>query len=198
MFFKKYYRKRKILNPKNLVLSRSTPVSSYNSINANQRQISRTRTDQYNSKLSKVIQFEKKQSLNFLIFEKICKRIIKKKKTIFLVYSGPLKVNFRLYIRLLTSQCFFLTLITVSIICCIIFQYLPSLFFHCFAFCFTFFFLICSPRDTFYNLATMFNSISLQPALDYSISLQCIIQKIFTKLQTTFQNVRRNDEKGLL
>ena len=36
-----------------------------------------TINDHYNSRLSKVIQFEKKQSLNFLIFEKICKRIIK-------------------------------------------------------------------------------------------------------------------------
>ena len=45
---------------------------------ANHRQMSLTGTDHCNSKLSKLIQFEKKQSLKFLIFEKICKIIIKK------------------------------------------------------------------------------------------------------------------------
>ena len=70
---------------------------------------------------------------------------------------------------LLTSQCFLPTLITVSFICSIIFQYLAPLFFHFFVFilflffyCFLFFFLIWSPRYTFNNLATMFDSISLQ------------------------------------
>ena len=38
----------------------------------------------------------------------------------------------------------------------------------------------------------MFNSISLQPAFD------CSIQKIFTKLPTTFQNEERNDEKFVI
>ena len=64
--------------------------------------------------------------------------------------------------RLLTSQCFFLTLLTVSFICSIILQCLFPLFFQFFCFYFTFFFLICSPRYTFNNLALMFNSISLQ------------------------------------
>ena len=48
------------------VLCKSTPASSHDSINVNHRQISLTGTDHYNSKLSKVIQFEKKQLLNFL------------------------------------------------------------------------------------------------------------------------------------
>ena len=41
----------------------------------------------------------------------------------------------------------------------------------------------------------MFNLISLQPAFDCSISIQKTIQKTFIKLQTTFQNKERNDEK---
>ena len=40
--------------------------------------------------------------------------------------------------------------------------------------------------------------ISLQPARHCSISWQYTMQKIFTKLQTTFQNEERNDEKELL
>ena len=48
------------------MLRKSIPVFSHGSINANHGQISLTGTDHYNSKLSKVIQFEKKQSLNFL------------------------------------------------------------------------------------------------------------------------------------
>ena len=66
-----------------------------------------------------------------------------------------------------------------------------------FQFCcyFTFFFLFYSPQDTIYNLATIFDLISLQPAFNCSISIQNTIQKIFTKLQTTFQNEERHDEK---
>ena len=60
------------------MLRKSTPVSSHDSINANHRQISLTGTDPNNSKLSKVIQVEEKQSLSFSIFEKICKRIVRK------------------------------------------------------------------------------------------------------------------------
>ena len=60
------------------VTPKSAPVSSHDSINALLREISLTGTDHYNFKLSKVIEFGKKQLLNFLIFEKICKRIIKK------------------------------------------------------------------------------------------------------------------------
>ena len=99
------------------MICKSAPFSSYDLIITNQRQ---------NSMLSKIIQFEKKQSHSFLIFEKICKRIIK--KTIFLVYSGPLKVNFRQYMQLLKSQCLLLTLITVSFLYSIIFQYQSPLF----------------------------------------------------------------------
>ena len=137
MFFKKYYRKRKILNPKNLVLSRSTPVSSYNSINANQRQISRTRTDQYNSKLSKVIQFEKKQSLNFLIFEKICKRIIKKKKNYISGIFWTFKSKFQIihtatYITVFlpdSNNCFYYMLYHISIFALTIFSLFCFLFY---------------------------------------------------------------------
>ena len=50
------------------MLHNSTPVSSSDSMNTNHRQIALTGTDLYNSKLSKVIQFDKKQSLNFLMF----------------------------------------------------------------------------------------------------------------------------------
>ena len=50
------------------MLHNSTPVSTSDSMNTNHRQISLTGTDLYNSKLSKVIQFDKKQSLNFLMF----------------------------------------------------------------------------------------------------------------------------------
>ena len=61
------------------MLRKSTPVyTSHDSINAKHRQISVTGTDHYKSKLSEVIQSEKKQSLNSLIIEKISKRIVKK------------------------------------------------------------------------------------------------------------------------
>ena len=67
-------------------------------------------------------------------------------------------------------------------------------FFVCLFVCFyfTFLFLLCSSRGPFYNLATMFNSTSLQYTFDYSISLQYTllqytIQKILTKLQERFQ-----------
>ena len=175
------------------MLCRSAPVSSHDSINAYHRQISLTGTDHNISKLFKVIQVEKKQSLNILIFEKICKRIIKKKKkTIFPVKN----IGHTLY----ASHSFFLTLITISFICSITFQYLSPLSFHFFfCFYFTYFFLICSPTPKhILQFSCIFNSIWLQPAFDYSISLQYTIQKIFTKLQTTFQNKVRNGKKDLL
>ena len=59
----------------------------------------------------KNIQYEKNNHSVFLIFLKTCKKI--DKKTIFLAYVGPLKVNYRLFLRLLTLHCFFLTLIAV-------------------------------------------------------------------------------------
>ena len=74
---------------------------------------------------------------------------------------------------------------SVSFICSIIFHYLSLLFFHFMIFYFIFLFLICLPRDTFYKLTILFKLISLQPALDCSISLQYTIQKTFIKLQTT-------------
>ena len=64
---------------------------------------------------------------------------------------------------------FFLTLPITSSICSTIFPY-PSLFFFfffIFFFYFNFFFLHFLLRDTFYYLATMFNSISLQLAFDF-------------------------------
>ena len=116
------------------MLSWSEPVSSHDSINAYHRQISLTGTDHNISKLFKVIQVEKKQSLNILIFEKICKRIIKKKKqTIFPVKN----IGHTLY----ASHSFFLTLITISFICSITFQYLSPLSFLFFLFLFHFLFL---------------------------------------------------------
>ena len=115
-FFKKYQRKREIWNPKNQVHCKSAPVSSNDSIIANHRQSSLNGTDHNNSVLSKIIQFERKQSHNYSIFEKICKRIIK--KSIFLVYSVPLKV-ISIFVPFLYS---------------IIFQYLPPLFLHFFVF----------------------------------------------------------------
>ena len=44
----------------------------------------------------------------------------------------------------------------------------------------------------------MFNSISQQPALDCSISSKYTIQKLFTKVQTTFQNMEKNYKKEFL
>ena len=101
---------------------------------------------------------------------------------------------------LYASHSFFLTLITISFICSITFQYLSPLSFHFFfCFYFTYFFLICSPTPKhILQFSCIFNSIWLQPAFDYSISLQYTIQKIFTKLQTTFQNKVRNGKKDLL
>ena len=117
------------------MLSWSEPVSSHDSINAYHRQISLTGTDHNISKLFKVIQVEKKQLLNILIFEKICKRIIKKKtkQTTFPVKN----IGHTLY----ASHSFFLTLITISFICRITFQYLSPLSFLFFLFLFHFLFL---------------------------------------------------------
>ena len=119
------------------------------------------------------------------------------KKYIFLIYCGPLKVNFRWYMRILSSQCFFLVLLAVYFICSIIFQHLcPLIFFVLFLF--YLFFVLYSPWDIFWNVPTMFNSSTLQRTSDCSISLQYTIQKIFTEAQTMFQNEERNDEKELL
>ena len=161
------------------MLRKSKSFSLHDSINANHRQISPTGTDHYTSKPYKVILFEKKLFISGIFW--------------------TFKSKFQIIHAAIYITCFFLTtLITVFFICSIILQYRSPLFFHFFCFYFTFFYLFCSSRDTFYDLATMFNSISLQPAFDCSISLQYIIQKTFTKLQTTFQNEERNYEKELL
>ena len=141
------------------MLSWSEPVSSHDSINAYHRQISLTGTDHNISKLFKVIQVEKKQLLNILIFEKICKRIIKKKKK---QTTFPVKnIGHTLY----ASHSFFLTLITISFICSITFQYLSPL-------SFLFFFVFISlpfswfahpPQNTFYNLATFLIQFDYNP-----------------------------------
>ena len=84
-----------------------------------------------------------------------------------------------------------MTTTTVCFICSIIFinNFISYFLFICF--CFTFLCLLCWPQDTFYNLGTMFNNVSLQPALDWSISLQYTIQKLF-------QNEYRNNLKVVL
>ena len=87
------HRKTYFLNPKNQVLQKFASLSSNGPINTNRRQILLTETENCYSKLSKVIQFEKKRSISFLIFHKSVKKIIK--RTILLIYSEPLKVNFR-------------------------------------------------------------------------------------------------------
>ena len=53
----------------NQVLHKSRPVFSNDPINTHHIHIPLTGTDQFNSNLSKVIQFEKKQSLSFLNFK---------------------------------------------------------------------------------------------------------------------------------
>ena len=68
------------------------------------------------------------QPLSFLTFPKICKKI--DKKTIFLGYAGPVKANYRLFLRLLTLHCFFLTLVTVFYMYNTIYPYLFLLFSH--------------------------------------------------------------------
>ena len=50
---------------------KSAPVSSNDSINTNQRQVSLTGTDHYDSKLAKVVQFEKKITEFFNISENL-------------------------------------------------------------------------------------------------------------------------------
>ena len=92
---------------------------------------------------------------------------------------------------LLTPQFFFLT--TASSICSIIFQYL-FFFLIFFILVSPFFFLRCFPRDrdTFYNLATMLNSTSLQLPFNDNIPSKKY------PLQTTFQTEETNDEKKSL
>ena len=65
-----------------------------------------------------------------------------------------------------------------SLICHIIFRYLSPLFsLFFFSFYFTFFFLFCSPRDTFYNLATI-----IKDSLHYkTIAFQDVSSEGFRK-----------------
>ena len=75
------------------MLHKSTTVSSNDSININHRKISLTGTDNYNSKLSKVIQFDEKITQFFNISENLQEN---HKKTYFRqIYSGALRVNFK-------------------------------------------------------------------------------------------------------
>ena len=67
-------------------------------------------SDRRDSKLSKNIQCEKNSHSLFFNFPKICKNI--DEKTTFLAHFGPLKADYRLFLRLITLHCFFLTLIT--------------------------------------------------------------------------------------
>ena len=116
--------------------------------------ISLTESDHYDSKISKVIQFEKKQSLNFLSARKSWKNYI---SGTFWIFASKFQI-----IYAATYITVFLPLIIVSFICSI--RILESvstmLSFSCFYF--TFFFLIYWLTYTFNNLATIFNSISLQ------------------------------------
>ena len=142
-----------------------------------------------------VIQFEKKQSLSFLIFEKICERIIKS-------YISDIFWTFKSKFQIIYVSAYMTVFLPDSNNCFFYMQYHVSLsvssLFSFFCFHSTFLFLTSSPQDTFCNLLTIFNSISLQPTFDFSISLQDALQKIFTKLNTTLQNEERNDEKELL
>ena len=66
---------RQFLNAENKVLHKPKPVSSNDPTNTNHRQISLAGTDHSDSKL---FSLRKKQSLRFLIFQKICRRPIEK------------------------------------------------------------------------------------------------------------------------
>ena len=101
------------------------------------------------------IQCEKNNHSVLLIIPKIGKKINRKKtikKLIFLAYFGPLKANYRLFLRLLTLHDFFLTLINVFYMYNTIPSISVSTIFSFCVFIFTFSFLLFSPRNTFYNL----------------------------------------------
>ena len=158
--------------------------SSHDSKNANHMKILLTGTDHHNSKFSKVIQFEEKQSLNILIFEKICKRTIT--KIIFMVKNIE-------YIFLIL-QCFFVTLITVSFICSIIFQYLPPLVFN-FIVLFHLLFLNLLARPETRSTIQLHCLIRFD-CNPHSISLQYTIEKIFTKRQQRFKTRKETMRKN--
>ena len=64
------------------------------------------------------------------------------------------------------------------------------------SFYFTFFFLICSPQYTFNKQCLIRFHYNTHIRL-FDFIIQYTIQKIFTKLQTTFQNEERKNEKEL-
>ena len=102
----------------------------------------------------KVFSLRKTTTQFFKCFRKSAKEV--SKKATFLVYSVSLKVNYRWYKRLHTSQFFFLSLTPVAYIFSIMF--LTLLFIQFFVFKFEFFFLLCLRQDI--------HSISLQPAFN--------------------------------
>ena len=86
----------------------------------------------------------------------------RQKKTIFMAHFGPLKANYRLFLRLLTLHCFFLTLITDFYMFNVVYPYLLLLFSHL-VFLFSSFFLILLTTRHILQFI-MFDTISLQPA----------------------------------
>ena len=96
-----------------------------------------------------IFSIKKNNPSAFVIFQKLYQNI--NKKTLFLANFGTLIANCRQFMGLLTLHCFFLTLITVfSYVQCHISLSVSTIFSFCF-FIFTFFFILVSPRDTFYN-----------------------------------------------
>ena len=63
------------------------------------------------------------------------------------------------------------------------------------SFCFFHLVLFSSAWDTFYNLATLFDSNLLQPAFDFTTIFHT--KSFHYKLQTAFQNTKRNEKKEL-
>lgn len=123
----------------------------------------------------------------------ISENLQENRQDIFSVYFALWKVNFRWYKRQLTLQ--FLSASNNFLLSAVshfnIFLYYVSLFLILFQLLFLTFLTSRHILQLSYNV----NSISLSPALDCSISIQNTIQKIFTKLETTFQNHERNHEE---
>ena len=77
----------------------------------------------------KILTKKKKTTTKFfLYFQKSARKLTK--KPIFLAYYGFLKANYRLFMRLLTLHCFFLTLITIFYVYNTMYSYLFLLFSH--------------------------------------------------------------------
>ena len=93
--------------------------------------------------------------------------------------------------QLLTSQCFFLTLICFSYMS---YHISISIFtiFSFFSFYFTFFFLFCSPRDTFYNLATIIkDSLRYKTIASQDVSSEGFRKAIFRSQVFVFLTIPR-------